>query len=160
PAVDRLPRHALARALQPRVLEAGRADGRPHGPREDARRRAEEPGVTAGPAPARHFPLRAIEPGCVLALVVACFGPVPLNTRQFSPRYAGEFYYPLYQRVQEEWRAGRWPLWEPGENGGVPLLGNPSAAVLYPGKLVYALPYAWAARVYVVMHVVVAFAAM
>ena len=48
---------------------------------------------------------------------------------------------------------GRWPLWEPEENAGMPLLGNPTAAVLYPGKLIYAvLPYAWGARVYIVAH--------
>ena len=41
----------------------------------------------------------------------------------------------------------------------MPLLGNPSAAVLYPGKLVYGLlSYAWAARLYVVGHVLLAFA--
>ena len=35
----------------------------------------------------------------------------------------------------------------------MPLLGNPTAAVLYPGKLVFAiLPYAWGARTYVVAH--------
>ncbi len=33
----------------------------------------------------------------------------------------------------------------------MPLLGNPTAAVLYPGKLVFAvLPYAWGARAYIV----------
>ena len=43
----------------------------------------------------------------------------------------------------------------------MPLLGNPTAAVLYPGKLVFAiLPYAWAARVYVVVHTALAFVAM
>jgi hypothetical protein len=46
-------------------------------------------------------------------------------------------------------------------NGGMPLLGNPISAVFYPGKLVYAaLPYAWAARIYVVLHVLLAFGAM
>ncbi len=35
----------------------------------------------------------------------------------------------------------------------MPLVGNPTAAVLYPGKVIYALlPYPWAARVYVVFH--------
>ena len=57
---------------------------------------------------------------------------------QFGYRDAGHFYYPLYQRVQAEWDAGRWPLWEPEENAGMPLLGNPTAAVLYPGKVIYA----------------------
>ena len=43
----------------------------------------------------------------------------------------------------------------------MPLLGNPTAAVLYPGKLVFAiLPYAWAARTYVVVHSALAFLAM
>ena len=46
-------------------------------------------------------------------------------------------------------------------NGGMPLLGNPISAVFYPGKLVYAaLPYPWAARVYVILHVLLAFGAM
>jgi hypothetical protein len=84
-----------------------------------------------------------------------------LRDRQFGYRDAAHFYYPLYQRVQEEWRAGRWPLWEPEENGGMPLLGNPTAAVLYPGKVIYAaLAYAWGARVYVVAHSLLAFAGM
>ena len=81
--------------------------------------------------------------------------PVFFPDRQFGFRDAAHYYYPLYQRVQREWEAGRWPLWEPEENAGMPLLGNPTAAVLYPGKLIYAvLPYAWAARVYIVAHTI------
>src|ERR1043166_2293560 len=72
----------------------------------------------------------SIMAGCLLALTLVCFGPVLFQDRQFSYRDSGQFYYPLYQRVQREWEAGRWPLWEPEENGGMPLLGNPSAAVL------------------------------
>ena len=38
------------------------------------------------------------------------------------------------------------------------LLGNPMTAVLYPGKVLYAvLPYAWAARLYVIAHTIIAF---
>jgi hypothetical protein len=102
----------------------------------------------------------AIAAGCLCVLVLVCFESVLFRAEQFSYRDAGDFYYPLYQRVQQEWVAGRWPLWEPEENGGMPLLGNPAAAVLYPGKLIYILPYAWAARVYVIAHVLLAFAAM
>ena len=41
------------------------------------------------------------------------------------------------------------------------MLGNPLAAVFYPGKLIYALlPYAWAARLYVIAHTIVAFLGM
>ena len=43
----------------------------------------------------------------------------------------------------------------------MPLLGNPTAAVLYPGKLVFAmLPYPLAARLYVVVHTILAYAMM
>ncbi len=56
---------------------------------------------------------------------------------------------------------GRWPLWEPEENAGMPLLGNPTAAVFYPGKVVFAvLPYAWAARTYILAHSALAFLSM
>ncbi|HEV3122739.1 MAG TPA: hypothetical protein VGY53_12585, partial [Isosphaeraceae bacterium] len=102
----------------------------------------------------------AVLAGCLLSLLGACFSQVLFRGQQFSYRDAGHFYYPLYKRVQQEWQAGRWPLWEPEENGGTPLLGNPTAAVLYPGKIVYALPYAWAARLYVIAHVLLACAGM
>ena len=96
-----------------------------------------------------------------LLLGVICFGPVLFQNRQFAFRDAADFYYPLYQRVQQEWEAGRFPLWEPEENGGMPLLGNPTAAVLYPGKLVFAfMNYAWAARWYVIGHVALAYLSM
>jgi hypothetical protein len=108
---------------------------------------------------------RLLPPGldvaCFLALLAACFGPVLFGDRQFSYRDAAHFYYPLYQRVQQEWEAGRLPLWEPEENAGMPLLGNPTAAVLYPGKLIFAaLSYPRAARLYVVLHVALAAGAM
>ena len=99
--------------------------------------------------------------GCFCGLFLLCFGAALWGGGQFGYRDAAHFYYPLYQRVQAEWQQGRWPLWEPEENSGLPLLGNPTAAVLYPGKLIYALlPYAWAARLYIIAHVALAFAAM
>jgi len=98
---------------------------------------------------------------CLAALLLVCFHRVFFNDHQFAYRDAAHYYYPLYQRVQHEWDQGRWPLWEPEENSGMPLLGNPTAAVLYPGKVLYALfPYAWGARLYIVAHVVLAFGAM
>ena len=98
---------------------------------------------------------------CFSALFLFCYAPALFGDRQLGFRDAGHYYYPLHQRVQEEWNQGRWPLWEPEENAGVPLLGNPTAAVFYPGKLVFAvLPYAWGARIYVVGHTALAFVAM
>jgi len=98
---------------------------------------------------------------CLLGLVFWCYGGVLCRNQQFGFRDSVQYYYPLYERVQKEWESGRWPLWEPEESGGMPLLGNPTAAVFYPGKLIYAvLPYAWGARLYVVAHTVLAFGAM
>ncbi len=98
---------------------------------------------------------------CFAALFLACYASVLFQGQQFGFRDAAHYYYPLYQRVQQEWDAGRIPLWEMEENAGMPLLGNPTAAVLYPLKVIYAvLPYAWAARLYVVAHTILAFAAM
>ncbi len=98
---------------------------------------------------------------CFGALFLACFFPALFQGRQFGFRDSAHFYYPLYQRVQQEWNAGRVPLWELEENAGMPLLGNPTAAVLYPLKVIYAvLPYAWGARIYIVTHSALAFAAM
>jgi hypothetical protein len=99
--------------------------------------------------------------GCFATIFLVCYAAALYGDRQFGYRDAGHYYYPLYQRVQKEWDAGRWPLWEREENSGVPLVGNPTAAVFYPGKLAYAcLPYAWAARVYIVAHTALAFFAM
>jgi hypothetical protein len=99
--------------------------------------------------------------GCVASLFYACYGRAIFQGEQFAYRDAAHYYYPLHARVQAEWDAGRWPLWEPEENGGMPLLGNPTAAVLYPGKVVFALfGYPLAARLYVMGHTLLAFGAM
>ncbi|CAN5730417.1 hypothetical protein BH23PLA1_BH23PLA1_21990 [soil metagenome] len=104
-----------------------------------------------------------------LALVLAClavpllviFSRVLFQDHQVAFRDAGHFYYPLVERVQQEWDAGRIPLWAPEASAGMPLLGNPTAAVFYPGKLVFFwLPYPWAMRVFLVGHVALAFLTM
>ncbi len=98
---------------------------------------------------------------CLLLLVLAFYGRALFQGEQFAYRDAAHYYYPLYQRVQNEWKAGRLPLWEPEENSGMPLLGNPTAAVLYPGKLIFTVvPYPLGMRLYVVGHTLLAFAAM
>jgi len=102
-----------------------------------------------------------IGPACGLALLLFCYRPALFSGGQFGYRDAAHYYYPLYHKVQSEWQAGRVPLWDPGENAGMPLLGNPTAAVLYPGKLIFAaLPYPWAVRIYAVAHTALAFAGM
>ncbi len=105
---------------------------------------------------------RAWLPLIVVLPTLLVFARPLFRDEQFAYRDAGSFYYPFYQRIQEQWSSGqRPPLWDPAQNGGIPLLGNPTAAVLYPGKVVYAiLPFPWANRVYLVGHVLIAFATM
>ena len=99
---------------------------------------------------------------CLTILTLACHGRALLKSEQFAYRDAAHFYYPLYERVEQEWNDGKVPLWEPEENAGMPLLGNPTAAVLYPGKLIFRIcpSYALGARLYVVAHTILAFAGM
>jgi hypothetical protein len=112
-------------------------------------------GSRHGP-PSRN-PVRIVAVVCFLVIQGFCFKDILFLGAQFGYQDAADFYYPLYQRVQQEWSAGRFPLWEPEENGGMPLLGNPTSAVLYPGKLIYAvLPYPWAARIYPLAHILLA----
>lgn len=91
-------------------------------------------------------------------LVAIAFRAVLFFGEQFGYRDAAHFYYPLYLKVQQEWAEGHLPLWEPEENAGMPLLGNPTAAVLYPGKLVFALfSYPWAYRLYTIGHTILSY---
>src|SRR5262249_61268562 len=95
------------------------------------------------------------------SLCLACYSRPLVLGEQFGYRDAAHFYYPRHHGVQQEWDAGRWPLWEAEENAGMPLMGNPTAAVLYPGKLVFAMaPYPLAARLYVVGHPLLAYLTM
>ncbi len=107
--------------------------------------------------PPLRVPIQIVAVVCFLIIQGFYFKDVLFSGAQFGYQDAADFYYPLYQRVEQEWSAGRFPLWEPEENGGMPLLGNPTSAVLYPGKLIYAvLPYPWAARIYPLAHILLA----
>src|SRR5262245_13766677 len=69
-------------------------------------------------------------------------------------RDAGNFFYPLFEWQCQEWRAGRIPLWNPYDGLGVPVLADSTSSVLYPGKLLFALPFDFATRfnLYVMGH--------
>jgi hypothetical protein len=70
------------------------------------------------------------------------FGPIVSSSASFAFRDAAHYYPPLWQTVREQWRHGL-PLWNPDEERGRPLLADPTAAVLYPGQLIFALPLAF-----------------
>src|SRR5262245_40958503 len=97
--------------------------------------------------------------GFVLLCGLFCwvFSDVIFQDRNFVYRDASQFYYPLLRLVKDEWQAGRWPLWNPKENAGMALLGNPASAVLYPPRIVIfqwlPLSYAAAYKSYTLVHV-------
>ena len=73
---------------------------------------------------------------------VALFGPahsVLLAGRELAFRDAGHFYRPYLQFVHRAW-ADDVPLWNHQEERGRPLAADPTAAVFYPGNLLFRLP--------------------
>lgn len=97
-----------------------------------------------------------------LAALAWLFWPAFFVKECLVYRDAGHFYFPLYRFVNSQWSSGNVPLWNPFDNLGQPLLANATAAVLYPGKLVFALPLDYAVNYgfYVVGHLVLAGAAI
>ena len=81
------------------------------------------------------------------------FWPVLFAGENFCYRDAAHFYYPRYEHIQDQWSAGELPLWTTRENGGMPLLANPTSAVVYPGKLLFfVLSYPLAFKAYILAH--------
>ena len=68
------------------------------------------------------------------------------------------YYYPLFEWECREWQAGRLPLWNPLDDGGTPVLADTTSSVLYPGKLVFALPINFRLRyhIYITAHLLLA----
>ncbi|PQO42943.1 YfhO family protein [Blastopirellula marina] len=95
------------------------------------------------------------------ALLFLFFGSALIRGESFVFRDAAHFYYPLFAYVQSVWGEGRFPLWNPYDGVGMPLLAEPSASVFYPGKLIFALPISFPAalRWYVVLHFALAYLA-
>ncbi|MCF0233917.1 MAG: hypothetical protein HUK22_02935, partial [Thermoguttaceae bacterium] len=95
-------------------------------------------------------------------LFAAFFAPSFAPDARFAYRDVGFFYYPLFEQIQAEWDAGRAPLWDPYENLGQPLAGNPTASVFYPGKIVFFLSslglvdYANCFKAYIYAHALLA----
>lgn len=94
---------------------------------------------------------------CILGLFGWLFRDALFHDRNFTYRDAGQFYYPIFKVVSDQWESGRWPLWNPLENGGSPLLANPTSSVLYPLRIVIfqwlPISYGSAFKWYVFLHV-------
>lgn len=91
----------------------------------------------------------------IVVAVLGLFGPVLFLDRSFAMRDAAHFYHPLFEWTTSQWRSGRFPLWNPYENCGIPLLADASSSLLYPPKLLFLLPvdFNLLYKVYVVGHV-------
>ncbi|MCA9119861.1 MAG: hypothetical protein H6822_01140 [Planctomycetaceae bacterium] len=97
----------------------------------------------------------------IITITVAflwCFGSVLFQDRSFGFRDAANYYYPLFEWECGEWRSGGVPLWNPLDNGGTPVLADATSSVLYPGKVIFALPVSYRLRyhIYVTAHVLLA----
>lgn len=94
----------------------------------------------------------------VTGLFAWFFAEALVGAGGFVFRDAGHYYYPLLHFVRGQWLAGHVPLWNPYENLGVPLAGNATSGVFYPGTLILLLPvgFAWAYKLYVMAHVLLA----
>lgn len=86
------------------------------------------------------------------------FRDVLLREGLLTFRDSLHFYYPLFERIQQEWEAGRVPLWNPYSNAGEPLLASPTSSVFYPFKALFFLPISYWARyhLYIIVHVLLA----
>ncbi len=97
-----------------------------------------------------------------LGLCLALFYGVIFGTDQFTYRDESHFHYPLYQYIQTELEQGRFPLWTPYDNLGQPFFANAALGILYPGKLIFFLPWDYSIlfNLYIVGHVFLASATL
>lgn len=110
------------------------------------------------PKPADVLLPRLFVAACVFGVFLWLFGEVVFLPRSFAYRDTAHFYYPLFELIQQEWAAGRVPLWNPYEGAGTPLAAIPTASVFYPGKLIFCLPVSFdvAFKSYVLLHILFA----
>ncbi|UCD58237.1 MAG: hypothetical protein JSV16_03750, partial [Candidatus Hydrogenedentota bacterium] len=98
-----------------------------------------------------------IAPALLVVLVVAFFHNALIGGEQF---YAGDtyrFFYPLKKMAAEFVRAGEAPVWNPLVHSGMPLHSALQSAVFYPFSLLfYCLPFDFAFKWYIALHVLLA----
>ena len=84
------------------------------------------------------------------------FGPMMAGREVVGFRDSSYLYYPLFEWIDAQWAAGEIPLWNPFCNFGMPVVGDGSSSVFYPGKLVFFcrfLSYPSRYGIYLAMHV-------
>jgi hypothetical protein len=98
---------------------------------------------------------------CTLAIIaplVWFFGRVIALREVLDFRDIAHYYRPLWKWTSQEWAAGRVPLWCDLDGLGMPVHADPTAAIFYPGQLIFALPVDMTTRVnlFVVGHLLLA----
>ncbi len=98
-----------------------------------------------------------LAPFLLVCLVILFFHDALIGGEQF---YAGDtfrFFYPLKKMVADYVRAGQPPVWNPLVHSGMPLHAALQAATFYPvSVLFYLLPFDFAFKWYVAIHVMIA----
>lgn len=95
----------------------------------------------------------------VLLPLVWLLIPALLDGRIAAMRDGGHYYIPLWNWMREEASAtGAWPRWNPYENTGTSLAGDPTAALWYPGLWLFRLPLPFpvAYNAFLALHLVLA----
>ena len=84
------------------------------------------------------------------------FGPMMAGQEVVGFRDSAYLYYPLFEWIDAQWAAGEIPLWNPFCNFGMPVVGDGSSSLFYPGKLVFFcrfLSYPSRYGIYLAMHI-------
>src|SRR6266550_6470638 len=86
-------------------------------------------------------------------LLLASFPDVIFGWRSFFTRDFANFGYPLAWHVQQSYRAGEIPLWNPYNFAGLPFLAQWNTLALYPPSLIYILlPLPWSLNFFNLLH--------
>ncbi len=94
-------------------------------------------------------------------LILAAFPQVVLGSHTFYYRDFGAFGYPLAQFHRDCFWRGEWPLWNPLNNCGIPMLAQWNTLTLYPLSLFYLLlPLPWSLGYFCLGHLFLAGLAM
>ena len=87
------------------------------------------------------------------------FWPMMTGRTVCGFRDSAYLYYPLFQWIDAQWASGEIPLWNPYCNYGMPVVGDGSTSVFYPGKLIFFcrfLSYPSRYGIYLAMHIPIA----
>jgi len=86
-------------------------------------------------------------------LVTVAFMDVVFGWRSFFTRDFANFGYPLAYHVQQSYREGEIPLWNPYNVAGLPFLAQWNTLALYPLSLLYVLlPLPWSLNFFNLLH--------